>query len=250
MNYKVIVILAKTRQKDGFCIAGRELYLERKSHCLGAWVRLVSADKLSKGAILPMQCELNNQQEAEVLDVVLVPIKKNLPLPAQPDNLLIEECDSWVIKGRIPAAIMMAFIEKPDYIWYASAKPNYILPGEVKYESEVKQSLYIIQVKQLTFVLSFAYNYFTQRYERKMTAKFIYNEELYEKFPVLDPKVRRMLANQYPEKGAKSKQLTLLKKDNYYLCVGLGAAWGKYKQHYKMVMTVFDFDGYLQNHYA
>ena len=103
MHYKTVVILAKTRQRDGYSIAGRELYLERQRECLGRWVRLVSADRFSHGALLNKHFQETQEGDIGVLDVVLVPVKASQAVPGQPDNVLINECDRLIPKGRIPA---------------------------------------------------------------------------------------------------------------------------------------------------
>jgi len=248
MHYKTVVILAKSQQRDGYCIAGRELFLDRKKNCLGKWLRLVSADKFSHGAILPSH--LSDDQDVSVLDVVLVPIKSKQPKPGQPDNVLIDESDRWVAKGKMPAVVMSGFVESPSNLWWQTDVPSHIVPADKDDKKHVPQSLYIIQGHQLSFTLSHRFNRFTGKFERKIKASFYYQSELYENFSVRDTKVRRMLSGQYPDVGMPDKVVTLLKGDHYFLCVSLGASFGSQKNHYKSVLTVFDFDGYLQSNYA
>jgi len=113
----------------------------------------------------------------------------------------------------------------------------------------VPQSLYLIKPEALVFTLSHNWNDFNGRYERKIQVSFCYNNQRYFNLAMTDPKVKRMLGRQYPQAGDEARQLTLFKGDNYYLCVSLGPRFGSQQFHYKIVATVFDFDGYLQGHY-
>jgi len=248
MQYKTLVILIKSKQRDGYCIAGRELYLGRREGCLGGWFRLVSSDKFSQGAIL--QNHLGPELSLNVLDVVLVPVKTMQPELGQPDNLLIDECDSWVIKGKIPDTIVSGFVESPDNLWWQAGVPNHIVPKGKDDEKYISQSLYLVKTEQLKFILSHQFNRFKAKYERKIRVSFQYHGHEYRGLSLRDVKVRRMLSGQYPDAGSADKVITLLKGDNYYLCVSLGTCFGVQKNHYKAVDTVFDFDGYLQANYG
>ncbi|SHN93401.1 hypothetical protein BHECKSOX_191 [Bathymodiolus heckerae thiotrophic gill symbiont] len=49
--------------------------------------------------------------------------------PGQPDNVLIDECDKWVKKGRVPAEVMSGFVESPSNLWQKTGVPSHIVPA-------------------------------------------------------------------------------------------------------------------------
>jgi len=250
MDYKTIVILAKTLTNKGFCIAGRELYLERSQECLGGWVRLWPEDDWLQGAFSTYHYRDEDGKGLNTLDVILVPILAAKPVPGQPDVLLVSEAIRWTIKGRLPSCTLSVLLDAPSDLWIDRYSPTHLLPAANDDVFHVSQSLYLIKPKQLTFTLSQRFNRYLQRFQRKLWASFYYNNTLYQHFDVLDPRLRCLFSRQYPKQGQQDKSVTLYKKDNYYLCVSLGPRFGRQQLHYKSVATVFDFDGYLQTHYG
>lgn len=250
MDYKTIVVLAKSNKCSGYCVAGRELYLDNGAYCLGPWVRLVSSDKDSKGAIFDRHFQLTEKESINVLDVVFVAIDGEQIIPGQPDNLLINESNKWTVQGRVPAMDVSTFIDKPMHLWQQDDVESHVVSPLADDENYVPQSLYLIKPANLVFTLSHDWNDFYARFEKKIRVSFSYNDQQYNNLAMTDPKVKRMLGRQHPKAGEKAKVRTLIKGDNYYLCVSLSPRFGTQQLHYKIVATVFDFDGYLQGHYC
>jgi len=249
MSYTTMVVLAKSQKISGYCVAGRELSLEGSGPCLGAWKRLVSSDINSNGAIFDKHFQGTGQDGIKVLDVIRVPVIAEQVQPGQPDNLLIDENECWQIQGRMPASSISALSDSPASLWLQTGVDSHIVPFTVDDAAHISQSLYLIKPEQLRFSLSHEYNAFSGYYQRKIRASFDYNGQSYSNLSVTDPKVKRMLGRRYPAPGAPAVELTLMKGDNYYLCVSLTPRFGDAQHHYKLVATVFDFDGYLQEHY-
>jgi len=249
MEYKTVVVLAKSNKCSGYCVAGRELYVDNDVHSLGPWVRLVSSDKASNGAIFDRHLQGTTDDNVNVLDVVIVPIEGEQIIPGQPDNLLIDESDKWTVQGKVPSMEVSTFIDTPLHLWKQENVESHVVSPLTDDENHVPQSLYLIKPEALVFTLSHDWNDFYGRFEKKIRVSFSYNGQQYTNLAMTDPKVKRMLSRQYPKAGEKEKLKTLLKGDNYYLCVSLSPRFGDQQLHYKIVATVFDFDGYLQGHY-
>ncbi len=99
--------------------------------------------------------------------------------------------------------------------------------------------------------LSNEFNDYEQRYKKKIVASFSYLGVNYENISVTCPSTRRILTNQYPNEGQEAVTMPLKKGgDDYVLCMSLSPRFGSDEHHYKLVATVFDFDGYLQREYA
>ncbi len=250
MDYKTVVVLAKSNKCNGYCIAGREVYSDKGHHSLGAWVRLVSSDKSSNGAIFDRHFNETNGEPINVLDIVHVPVKRGNAEPGQPDNILIDESDKWTVRGKVAGKELTCFIDKPTHLWQQGNIASHVVSSLADDVNHVPQSLYLIKPDDLVFKLSHDMNEYTGRFDRKIRVSFRYNNQQYCNLAMTDPKVKRMLSRQYPSQGSEAKLVTLLKGDNYYLCVSLGPRFGVKQLHYKIVATVFDFDGYLQGHYC
>ncbi len=97
--------------------------------------------------------------------------------------------------------------------------------------------------------LSNEFNSFERSYKKRITVSFTYQGMYYDNIPVTCPSIKKALNNKYPREGSESVTIPLLKIDNYLLCMSLAPRFGTSNHHYKLVATVFDFDGYLQRTY-
>lgn len=245
MPYKTLVILAKSFKGGGYCLAGRELLTTSKP-TVGSWIRPVS--NTQRGEIHEHHFHLTGTESINVLDVVRVPVLDNKPIPGQPENMQILESMRWQRIGRLPGSLVDVCVEHPPHLWHHAGSSADILPAAFDGADFVSQSLYLIKPQNLHIRLSHGWNDFKGDFERRIFALFDYNGQSY-CLSVTDPKVRRMLNGQYPGQGMPAKTVTLRKGDHYYLCVSLGPRFGHHLNHYKFVATIFDYDGYLQEHY-
>jgi hypothetical protein len=87
MNKNIeVVILTKSIKNGGYCVAGIDINTSK-------WVRLVSSDRDSHGALFEQDIQYRNGMNCEPLDVARVPILRKMPTAYQPENVLIDECD-------------------------------------------------------------------------------------------------------------------------------------------------------------
>ncbi len=247
MNYKTIIILAKYPQAHGVRILGRELYLDHKKNVLGDWIRLISPVDVFDGAIFDEHCYAISVKNLNIFDVILVPIKHALPRKSQPDNWLINDADTLMVKGQLPANITNIFLDQPKRLWQVNGRESHLLHKSDPLVNQISQSVYFIKPKNLVFYLGHSSTEGSQLHSQKVTASFVYNNEKYQ-LPVLDPKIFKMLNKQFPNIEEKDKPVCLFKQDNYYLLVSLDPLL-ETEGYCKSVVGVFDFDGYLQTHY-
>lgn len=89
-----VAILTMSSKNGGFCVAGIDVNN-------GKWIRLVSDDTETHGALSRDDIKYQNGSFCKPLDVVAVPIIKDLPLQYQPENVLIDSEKWWKKNGTI-----------------------------------------------------------------------------------------------------------------------------------------------------
>jgi len=85
---KEVVILTMSSKNKKYCIAGIDT-------CSGEWVRLVSNDEESHGALSKKDVEYKDRTYCQPLDVVKISIIEEAPLKYQPENVLINTEKWW-----------------------------------------------------------------------------------------------------------------------------------------------------------
>lgn len=102
-----IVILTRSYKRGGLCVAG----IDAKT---GEWVRLVSSDVKSHGALTSRTASSFN-----VLDQVQVEIEEARPTPYQPENLLVDIKQRIIKTGtwNLEQVLNLHPAEDPDYIF-------------------------------------------------------------------------------------------------------------------------------------
>lgn len=85
---KTIILMTKSFKRNNYCIAG----IDCKT---GGWIRLVSDDKDSEGAVLCEDVKYNDGTEANVLDIVEVDLIRPNPTAAQSENWLYNRNITW-----------------------------------------------------------------------------------------------------------------------------------------------------------
>jgi hypothetical protein len=161
------VILTKSSKNGGYCVAGIDTNT-------GDWVRFVSCDQASHGALTYAHLVDRNGELIVPFDVVIVPIEGTAPLAIQPENVLIDETRAWEKIGvmTIDEVLQLHGLEHPLNL--LGNEYSYITEPRVR---TVGYSLTIVQVKDLCIT-------HPQPYKTKAT--FFYGLERYEGIAVTD----------------------------------------------------------------
>jgi len=140
-------------------------------------------------------------------------------------------------------------LDPVENIWNEQGSDTNIVTASYDQSGGITQSLCLIKPSSFVVTLSQDYNDYEHKFKKKIVAGFDYNGVRYEGLSVTCPSTRRVFTNQYPNEGGEAVTLSLRKRDDYALCISLSPRFGGAQCHYKLVATVFDFDGYLQGRY-
>lgn len=251
MKNLLMVVLAKSYKPGGRCIAGRLVkYTVDKKVWVGSWVRPVADDETGHGALSNNMYCFEDGSEVKVLDIVEIPVTKHYPIEGQPENYVINSREKWIHKGSLRADSIPYITEKAGNIWNDPNSESHKVSATYNQSGLISQSLYLVKPSNLFMTLSNEFNNYKQKYKKKIVANFTYEDVNYQNISVTCPCVRRILTNRYPQEGQEPITFSLMKGDNYVLCMSLSPKFGSDNDHYKLVATVFDFDGYLQRKYA
>ena len=251
MYTKTIVVLAKSYKQGGWCIAGREINLDLKANTFdvsGGWVRPVSDDNAHHGALLDMHCAFADGSTPRIYDIVEVELQCPAPEIGQPENHSLTG-KAWNRINDITPDAIHAFSEDVPDIWLEDQSNNYVTDVYAQF-GNVSSSLVIIRPSDFQIHLSNNLNEYTGEFKKETRGAFTYKGVRYTDISITDPAIRKMLRNQYPAQGYPEIVTTLNAGDNCYLCCSLAPAWGGNNRHYKLIATVFDFDGYIQRTYG
>ena len=244
-----IVVLAKSYKPAGRCLAGKVAVLDgSKKLRIGEWFRPVPNDGV--GAIPEGGLVYSNGSPIKVLDVVELDSLGPVSVPGQPENHRYDQNIQWRYIGRFRHDCIGNLIDAPSDIWLEAGQPTNKVTAEYDRTVEMTHSLYLIKPENFLVTLKNTFNMYKAEFQKKLTASFDYNGIRYEDLSITCPSTRRILTNQYPTEGEEEKTFPLKKGDDYYLCVSLTPRFGTPEFHYKLVATIFDFDGYLQRTYA
>lgn len=172
MGYITIIILTESSKFSGRCVAGIDINT-------GKWVRLVSSDENSHGAISIKDLICQDGQVCKVLDIVQVPIIKSCGTLIQPENVLIDDTKYITVLGK-------ASLQDVLNIHPAETKEN-ILGNIYSYITE--QRVYNVGYSLTLVKVSNAQIHQTTTPEGKNKTKisFSYKGTLYKMLPVTDP---------------------------------------------------------------
>ena len=85
--YKKIVLLAKSKKHQNYCVAGKDVDT-------GEWVRLISEEEEIHNAVRPENLIYSDETEAQILDVIRAKVKEvdeeNIN-PNQPENYILDK---------------------------------------------------------------------------------------------------------------------------------------------------------------
>ena len=202
MEWKTVIILAKSYKKGHWCFAGRELTTNADGkYEVQGWIRPVSSDEDSQGSIFNEHCEYATGEQAKVLDIVNLPVERHMPAPGQPENWLLNECEKWEKISHQGSVDTSYFQDMPADLWLEQGIETDRISLAYEATVPIAQSLNLIKPEDFYVTLSNDLDDYEGIYKKHITADFIYNGIHYEHLSITDPKVRRMLNNQYPDEG-------------------------------------------------
>ena len=243
MDFLTLVILTNSQKNLGYCVAGKEVFKRKDWQGVEGdweadrWIRLVTSDQKSKGAVFYPQLRYADGKYVELLDIVKVPILEPQPTKVQPENHLIDEQGTWEKVGNWEKSELNKLLDYPDNIWLEDGcnrtdivNPDFFLKNNA-------QSLYFIESPLLMVSMDDRHTDFDSSPKKKARARFEYNDENYY-LPITDPIVRKFLANKNSSLDTETNKI----KRNQKLCVSLGDLYDKTQKHYKFVASIPGFD--------
>lgn len=241
-----LLTLAKSFKMGGRCIAGKlvDFSPDKQSISINQWIRPIPNGTNLTAPVPHNFCNLNNNEPLTNLDIIEINLTQRLNIQGQPENHFFDSNQTWKKIGslRRPDTIFQ-LAENPENLWLDINCTSDKCTSDFV-NTQVTQSLYLIQVTNLQITLSKELNIFSNEIQTKTLASFNFNHQLYENFSITCPAIRRMLKNQYPEPNQPPNILQLRNGDDYILCVSLGPLFHNF--HYKFIATIFDRTGYLQ----
>ncbi|MBS5388923.1 MAG: hypothetical protein KHY31_16335 [Clostridiales bacterium] len=162
-----VAILTMSSKNGGYCVAGIDVEN-------GKWIRLVSNDNKTHGALSNEDIKYQNGQYCKPLDLVQIPIIRNAPLEHQPENVLIDSSKYW----RKVRTLTLDDVLKMHPVEYHF----FLLGNQYAYITEagignVDHSLIIVEVSDLTV---------EHPTERSTKATFTYRGVIYKDISVTD----------------------------------------------------------------
>lgn len=207
---KEVAILTTSLKNGGYCVAGVDINT-------GDWVRFVSNDERTHGALSISDITYKNRRICKPLDVVSVDVVAPAPLPHQPENYLINSNGYWVKIGQYTLFDVLRVhpAETSPFI-YGNPRP-YVTGREI---DDISYSLTLVNVSFLLI------NQTTNMCnKRKTKASFIYNRNCYSNMSVTDPQFFSV-----PDGTAFA---------NSYLVISLPDAPFPTDRYYKFVAQIF-----------
>lgn len=239
---KDILILAKSRKPNGYCVAGIEL-LENPSadySTFGQWVRPVTPsghNANNSDAIASHLCK-----DFGVLDIITVDLLKNTPTQAQPENWSAPRFDVNKVSQLKSVSALSSICDK-QAAWkdITTRRDDQIRP-EVASTCADTRSLMFIQPRKLSFKLEN-----DVRGRHNVLASFSHGDEWYANLKVTDPAIERLFKNQFPSQRGSHKETTLRNRDKYWLTLSLTPVF--HGLRYLLVAAIVDQTGYINRSY-
>ncbi|HJB46990.1 MAG TPA: hypothetical protein H9713_09840 [Candidatus Mediterraneibacter surreyensis] len=208
MEYIKMVVLTKSAKYGDNCVAGIDL-------SNGAWVRLVTENEESHGAVSDSALICEDGRSVEVLDVIDAPILKMCDDCIQPENVLLDLDTPIKISGRMTLDEVLKIhpLERKRNI----LGNDYIYITEARVDS-VGYSLIMVEVFDLVFTREE-----NTEGKTKLKASFKYQETEYKNMSVTDRKYLKIQNETRFEKAI--------------LVVSIGTPYNS--RYYKFVSAIF-----------
>jgi len=109
---KDIIILTKSFKHTGYCIAGID-------YETGKWIRLVSSNISTEGAVPEEQLTLDNGKDLDIYDIICVDVIKSVGTLVQPENFWYNEQKEWEYIGQshLEEVIEKHGYDNPKYVF-------------------------------------------------------------------------------------------------------------------------------------
>lgn len=109
---KKIIILTKSKKHSGYCVAGID-------YETGEWIRLVSSDSETEGAVPWEDLQYSNGETLEVYDIIMCRLLRKCGTIVQPENCLYDETVKWekVGKSNLDEVIKIHGYDSVDYVF-------------------------------------------------------------------------------------------------------------------------------------
>lgn len=109
---KKIIILTKSKKHSGYCVAGID-------YETGEWVRLVSSDLETEGAVPWEDLQYSNGETLEVYDIIMCRLLRKCGTIVQPENCLYDETVKWkkVGKSNLDEVIKIHGYDSVEYVF-------------------------------------------------------------------------------------------------------------------------------------
>ncbi len=233
MQTKTICVLANSVKKGASCIAGIEviLGLDGQVRSFGEWVRPVgSADR--ENAIKIWQSKMSNGKQPKLLDLIQIPVLKNVGTEIQPENWLVDNTRLWNYRGRLRAADfgrLKRLSDNSSDLW---------LDRGLSTDRVSSRSLLACQANSLRFVEVSSFKVLIASHGRncnKRRARFTFKNVNYE-LPLTDPNIQKKY---FPTWPSVATGFVDGPPESCTLTVSLGEAWPENSgTHYKFVAAV------------
>ena len=162
------VILTKSVKNGGYCVAGINVQTNQ-------WVRFVSNDIASHGALFDKDMQYEDESYCKILDVVRIPILNNFPSEHQPENVLIDDKVYWEKTREISVPKLLEMHPPEQHDLLLGNENFYITESEI---DTVGHSLILVEVKNLVI---------THPREHSTKATFKYRFNKYKNMSITDP---------------------------------------------------------------
>ena len=171
-----VAILTKSIKNRGYCVAGIDINT-------GQWIRLVSNDTNSCGALFPPGLEYKDGTYCEPFDIARIPILGKHPNVYQPENVLIDEEIYWKKLGVISVPDLIRLHPPEEHNNLLGNVYPYITAERI---GDVGISLILVEVSNLII---------THPTDRSTKAEFCYGCTRYVNMSVTDPEFYHIPSN-------------------------------------------------------
>ncbi|MDR1832598.1 MAG: hypothetical protein LBQ97_07715 [Fusobacteriaceae bacterium] len=162
---KEVIVLTKSVKYGGYCLAG----IDART---GDWIRILSNNKKTKGAVPPERICYPNGTEISVYDIISVDFAKHVPTRVQPENWLYDESAIWEKTGQsnLKEVLKLHDYDNPDCIF---GNTDYRLQQNWAFSGE--PSLLLLKVHKPIITVKT----FEQGADPQITMSFVYRHKYY-----------------------------------------------------------------------
>ncbi len=214
---KRIILLAKSRKMNNYCIAGI-------CPLTGDWVRIISNDSSIQYAVPESKLLYPDGTVPQIYDIIKIKCRKHLPSKHQPENYLYDASITWEKIGEIQnigELLRIRPLEKDEQFLFFNGDKKISIEEYEQISSNRKKSLICIWPQNITI------NVKTWD-KKKITASFNYNGIRYCYLPITDPPIEK----EYLQKPDGQYPI----HNNCLFVVSLGDEYEGY--YYKLIASI------------